>query len=141
MRLKVFKPLEWPAHYTNTKPTCMNWYLTKMVFRIICGEGIHTAQFDEQLRLIAAETKEQAFHKAQLLGIKSEELFFNQQEQLVQWRFISVSEIYQLQELIDGAELYSRVHETPDADSYLKFVHAKAEQIRFGNTHELLNLA
>jgi hypothetical protein len=27
----------------------MKWYLAKMVFRIICGEGEHTPQFDEQL--------------------------------------------------------------------------------------------
>ena len=119
----------------------MNWYLTKIVFRIICGDGSHKAQFDEQLRLIAAGSKEEAFHKAQLLGVKAEDMFFNQQEQLVQWRFISVSEIYPLQELMDGAELYSRVEETEDADSYLKFVYAKAEHIRFGNMHEILNPA
>jgi len=27
----------------------MNWYLAKLVFRIICGDGDHTPQFDEQL--------------------------------------------------------------------------------------------
>ena len=30
----------------------MKWYLAKIVYRIICGEGNHTPQFDEQLRLI-----------------------------------------------------------------------------------------
>lgn len=119
----------------------MNWYLVKMVFRILCGDGTHTPQFDEQLRLVSAGSREEAFHKAQSLGMKSEELFFNQQQQLVHWQFISVSELYLLQELIDGAELYSRVEETNDADSYIKFVHARAEQIRFGNTIEILNLA
>jgi Domain of unknown function (DUF4288) len=119
----------------------MNWYLAKMVFRIICGDGQHTAQFDEQLRLVSAGSKEEAFHKAQSLGGKEEEIFFNQRQQLVQWQFISVSELYPLTELIDGAELYSRIEESEDPDSYLKFVHAKAEHIRFGNTHELLNLA
>ncbi len=119
----------------------MNWYLAKMVFRILCGEGTHTPQFDEQLRLVAAGSREEAFHKAQSLGIKSEEFFFNHQQQLVRWQFISVSELYLLEELIDGAELYSRVEETEDADSYIKFVHARAEQIRFGNSIEILNLA
>lgn len=119
----------------------MNWYLAKMVFRIICGEGNHTAQFDEQLRLITASSKEEAFHKAQSLGMKSEEIFFNQQQQLVKWQFISASEITRLQELTDGLELCSRVEETGDADSYLKFIYAKAEQIRFGNSHEILNPA
>lgn len=119
----------------------MNWYLTKMVFRIICGDGNHTAQFDEQLRLVTATSKEEAFHKAQLMGMKEEEMFFNSQLQLVQWLFISVSELYQLNELIDGAEVYSRIEERENADSYMHIIHKKAEQIRFGNTLEMLNLA
>jgi hypothetical protein len=43
----------------------MNWYLTKIVFQIICGDGDHTPQFDEQLRLISASSKEAAISKAQ----------------------------------------------------------------------------
>lgn len=119
----------------------MNWYLAKMVFRIICGDGDHTPQFDEQLRLVQAGSKEEAFHKAQTLGMREEEMFFNQRQQLVQWQFISICELYRLNDLIDGAELYSRIEEKDNADSYMHIVYAKAEQIRFGNTHELLNLA
>ena len=48
----------------------MNWYLAKIVYRIICGNGDHAAQFDEQLRLIYATNKEDAFYKAQLTGKK-----------------------------------------------------------------------
>ena len=48
----------------------MNWYLAKIVYRIICGNGDHAAQFDEQLRLICATNKEDAFHKAQRTGKK-----------------------------------------------------------------------
>ncbi|MEP6700114.1 MAG: DUF4288 domain-containing protein [Bacteroidota bacterium] len=118
----------------------MNWYLAKMVFRIICGDGDHMAQFDEQLRLVSAGSKQEAFHKAKLLGGKEEEKFFNNNQQLVHWQFISVSELYQLSDLIDGAELYSRIEEKENADSYLHIVYKKAEQICFGNTHELLNL-
>jgi Domain of unknown function (DUF4288) len=119
----------------------MNWYLAKIVFRIVCGEGNHTAQFDEQLRLIAAHDKQEALLKAQIAGTKSEETFFNQKYQLVQWQFINVSELYKLDELIDGAELYSRIEEKEHADSYISIVHDKAAQIEQGNTHELLQLA
>ncbi len=119
----------------------MNWYLAKMVFRIICGEGNHTAQFDEQLRLISADTKEEAFHKAQSMGMKEEEFFFNHRQQPVQWKFISVCELYRLQELIDGAELYSRIEEKENAESYMHIVHTRAEQIRFGQSLEMLRLA
>ena len=118
----------------------MNWYLAKMVFRIICGNGEHTAQFDEQLRLITARNKEEAFDKAQMLGGKEEEIFFNHNQQLVQWQFISVSELYQLNELIDGAEVYSRIEEKENADSYLHIVYKKARQIQLNNKHEIMNL-
>lgn len=119
----------------------MNWYLAKIVFRIICGDGDHMAQFDEQLRLIHATSKEEAFHKAQVTGHREQESFFNTKQQLVQWKFINVSEIYGLNTLIDGAELYSRIEERDDADSYINLVNKKAGFIVSDKTREMLQLA
>ena len=119
----------------------MNWYLAKFVFQIICGDGEHTAQFDEQLRLIAAETKNEAFRKAQQTGRQEEETFYNQKQQLVKWQFVNVSELYQLSELMDGAELYSRIDEKDNAETYIHIVNQKAENILFTQTHQLLKLA
>lgn len=56
----------------------MNWYLTKLVYRIICGQGNHTPQFDEQLRLIEAGHSEEAYEKAVALGEREQDQFFNQ---------------------------------------------------------------
>jgi hypothetical protein len=119
----------------------MKWYLAKLVFRIVCGEGQHTAQFDEQLRLIAGASKEEAFTRAHTMGQKEEETFYNSRQQLVQWQFINVSELYQLSDLIDGAELYSRIEEKDNADAYIYTVNQKAENIFFTQTHQLLQLA
>ena len=119
----------------------MNWYLAKMVFRIVCGEGDHTPQFDEQLRLVSAPTKEEAFGKAQDMGQKEQETFYNRKDQLVQWQFINVSELYKLSNLIDGAELYSRIEERENAEAYIYTVNQKAENIFFTQTHQLLQLA
>lgn len=118
----------------------MKWYLAKIVFRIICGEGDHTAQFDEQLRLIAACDEDEAFEKANTIGTSGEDCFYNHKEQLVHWKFINVSELYHLSELIDGAEMYSRINEVDDAEAYTTFVHRRAEAIRNKHTHQLLNL-
>jgi hypothetical protein len=118
----------------------MNWYLGKLVFRIICGEGNHTAQFEEQLRLIAAADKQEAFFKARQIGKASEEVFINIKEQLVKWKFINVSELYKLNGWIDGAELYSRTDESDDADNYIAFTNRKAADIESGCTHEILKL-
>jgi hypothetical protein len=118
----------------------MNWYLAKIVFRIVCGDGNHTAQFDEQLRLLRADKKEEALLKAQLLGSKGEEMFYNNNQQVVHWQFINVSELYKLSELIDGAELYSHIEEKGDGDNYVEWVNKKAFMIESGHTLELLEL-
>jgi len=118
----------------------MNWYLAKIVFRIICGEGDHTPQFDEQLRLIAAVNEDEAFYKAQSLGEQEEDAFMNVEQKRVQWKFINVSELYRISALIDGAELYSRITEADDAKEYINLVHKKARAIREKETHKLLQL-
>src|SRR5579864_2206830 len=107
----------------------MNWYLAKMVYRIICGDGSHTPQFDEQLRLIKANDEFHAFQKAQLLGEREQDNFLNAAQKPVHWKFIDVSEIHKLDELIDGAEMYSRISEEEDAENFIKVTHLKAAHL------------
>ena len=123
-----------------TKLFNMKWYLAKIVFQIVCGDGNHMAQFDEQLRLIAACNEDEAFEKAAGIGKNEEDNFFNLRQQLVRWQFVNVSELYYLSELIDGAEMYSRINEVDDAEAYITSVHRRAESIKRKHTHQLLNL-
>jgi hypothetical protein len=118
----------------------MNWYLSKIIFRIICGEGNHTPQFDEQLRLIAARDEDEAFQKAVTLGEKEQDRFYNHEQQLVQWKFINVAELYRLGGLLDGAEMYSRIQETDDPDGYIDLANRRANHIRISGTHKMLEL-
>jgi len=108
----------------------MQWYLAKIVFRIICGEGNHTPQFDEQLRLIYAAGEAQAFEKANEIGKEEQVSFLNQKHQEVLWQFINVSELHKLASLTDGLELYSKVQEADNAVNYIDIVNRKAEGIR-----------
>jgi len=118
----------------------MHWYLAKIVFRIICGDGHHTPQFDEQLRLVQAHNEDEAFFKAQAFGEQEEVNFLNVENKEVQWQFINVSELYRLSALIDGAELYSRINETDDAEEYIGLIHKKAQSIQEKSSHKLLHL-
>lgn len=118
----------------------MKWYLSKIVFRILCGDGNHTAQFDEQLRLIAANDETEAYEKAMAIGAREEETFYNQKQQLVRWQFVNIAELYRLSELIDGAELCSRINEVDDPEDYIHFINRRAESIRDKTTHQLLQL-
>jgi Domain of unknown function (DUF4288) len=118
----------------------MNWFLAKIVYRIVCGDGDHTPQFDEQLRLIEADNETTAFAKARAIGDMEQEMFFNQKQKLVQWQFINVSELYRISALIDGAELYSRVQEADNAELYTELVNKKAAHIQLNITHKFLQL-
>lgn len=118
----------------------MKWYSVKIVFQIICGDGEHAAQFDEQLRLIEAANELEAFEKASAIGKFEEESFYNLKQQLVRWQFVNVSDLYFLNELTHGVELYSRINEVDDASAYTSFVHRRAESIQRKQANQLLKL-
>ena len=104
----------------------MNWYIAKLIFRIISGDGNHNAQFDEQLRLIAADNEVQAIEKANCIGVAGQDSFLNAKKETVRWEFIGITEMNSVATLADGAEIYYRLRETDDADAYLESVRRKA---------------
>ena len=108
----------------------MKWYLAKLVYRIICGDGNHTPQFDEQLRLIAAEDDLHAFQKARLFGHREQDNFLNAADKPVHWKFVDVAEMQELNDLSDGVEVYSRISEEEDADIYTKLTLLRAAHLQ-----------
>ena len=114
----------------------MKWYLAKLVYRIICANGDHRSQFDEQLRLVYAEDNLHAFHKARMIGeTENGELI-----QVVKWRFIDVSELHLLSELSDGAELYSKVMEEEEPERYTQNIQKRAAQLLQDGLHQFTGL-
>jgi len=119
----------------------MEWFLTKIVFRIVCGDGDHTPQFDEQLRIIQADSKEDAFHKAITIGQQEEDCFPNSEHKPVHWHFINVSEIYPISDIVDGAEVYSRIEEKEDGEGYTDIVNRKAAWLAAAVNRQTLQIA
>jgi hypothetical protein len=107
----------------------MKWFLAKLVFQIVCGDGRHTPQFDEQLRLFSAEDEETAVSKAMEVGKREEDCFYNNKEQLVQWIFVGVPEALQLHDFSDGAEIYSRINEVDDGERYAAHIKKKTASL------------
>jgi hypothetical protein len=107
----------------------MKWFVAKIIYQIICGDGKHASQFDEQLRLINAEDDLHAFYKARHIGESEEDDFLNHINKPVQWKFIDVSEIYKLDKLIDGAEICSRICEEDNADTYIRNVQLRSKYL------------
>lgn len=118
----------------------MKWYLAKLVYRILCGDGSHTPQFDEQLRLVMADDDLHAFQKARLIGEREQDNFLNSINKPVHWHFIDVSEVYTLNNLADGAEMYSRIREEEDADIYITLVQLRAKHLLESSLHKTVRL-
>lgn len=108
----------------------MNWYVAKIVFGIAAEHAEPITQFDEQIRLIQADDREEAFLKARMIGLGEEDSFLNEKNNRVKWEFINVADILPITRLEDGVELYSRIHEMDEAQSYINFIHQKAITLR-----------
>lgn len=104
----------------------MNWYVAKLVFRITCGNGNHQAQFDEQLRLISASGEKEALIKAQKLISEEKLVMGNKDQSTIRWDFINMTELYQVDELKDGSEIYCNILEVKDAEEFIEMSHQKA---------------
>lgn len=103
----------------------MNWYVAKLVFRITTAQTQTVGQFDEHIRLIRADSFEGAFRKARLIGIQEEDSCPDRPR----WEFVNISELFPLEELKDGVEVYSRIQDIPQAQSYINLIHLKAAEL------------
>jgi hypothetical protein len=107
----------------------MNWFIVKIVYEIICGDGRHAAQFDEQLRLVQAGSLADAFQLANAIGQQEALCFQNAKQQLVQWKFLAVPEVFPLVDLIHGAEIFSRIREVDHVSEYKEVLHSRANRL------------
>lgn len=108
----------------------MSLYLAKIMFNISIDHGAHATQFDEQTRLIEAHDLESAFHKARKIGKQEEETFVNHENNLVTWKFIDVLDLYPLEDVKDGEQVYSTTHEKEDANTFIKFIRQRSMVIQ-----------
>ena len=111
----------------------MNWYITKIVFNVSDERNPSATLFDEQLRLVTADSAEEAFIKARTLGLYQEEIHYRDTVKREKWEFINVSEVVPVENLKDGIALYSHIHETKEtkeASAYVNVIHQKAIAIR-----------
>ena len=111
----------------------MNWYVAKIIYNINLEKGMYAPEFDEQLRLIEAPSKEVAFSKARVIGKEGEESFqMNDRKTTINWEFIDVSEIFEV-ELSDGSAIYSSTQEKDKINGYINFIKQKATDLQKKN--------
>lgn len=100
-------------------PKDMKWFLVKYIYEIISGGGEYQAQFDEQLRLVTAESTNDALIKAEGMAQGFHPPFKNFKGELVEWRFICIAGIHEIETPADGAEVGSTLHEPSDVPAFL----------------------
>lgn len=111
----------------------MQKYLTKLLFNINIDNGKETSQFDEQIRIVESISLEHAFHKARSIGRREEESFLNQENVPISWQFIDVAEVYPLESIKDGEQVYSRSHKIKDTKTYITYIRQKSMEIQAKN--------
>jgi hypothetical protein len=108
----------------------MKWYIAKIVFNIVTGSVVKKSQFEEQLRLVEAESIEEAFLKAKTIGIGEEEILVQREGQFIKWEFVDVADLLPLGPLQSGTEIYSQIHEIEESQQYIHSVHQRGMALR-----------
>ncbi len=87
----------------------MNTFTANIIYRIEL-EGQSTDQYEEQVRLVFADTIENALAEARSIGQVEEAIFVDRHGRSVCWRMLAVKDIQPV-ELKNGGLLFSKVHE------------------------------
>jgi hypothetical protein len=98
------------------------WYTANLLFKSVhAASSQEDTLWEESIRLIKAETKDQAMEKAQALGRASPLTFSVQTGDKVTWVFVKVERIFEIDEesLKDGTEIFSRFLRDSEVQSLL----------------------
>ncbi|MRX45591.1 DUF4288 domain-containing protein [Pedobacter puniceum] len=107
----------------------MKWFAVKLIFQIVNDNNKHF-QFDEQLRLVQALSKEHALEMAHQVGLMAQENIISQNGHTLNWKFIAVTESEYVGEIEQGKEIHYHIEEPDNVELYLKRVEEKALNLK-----------
>ncbi len=113
----------------------MSYYLATLCYEIICGDGRHTPQFEEQVRLLEATSRTEALKEADEIGKQELLLWQFNKTSRVEWKFLGIKELIRLPSFFHGAELYQQHREIEHAEGYRNFVKDKTIQLQHHPEH------
>lgn len=87
----------------------MRAFTAQLVYRIEC-DGLFTDQYEEQWRLVFAETEQEAVQQARNTGYNEETTFVDRHGRTIFWRMLAVKDVQPV-ELVNGSLLFSTVRE------------------------------
>jgi len=89
-----------------------SWYSAKLLFQSTINDAsLGHPLCEESIRILLADTEEEARARAQRVGVAAQHEYQNEQNETVKWEFVSVVDIQEIDEnsLVDGAEIYSEL--------------------------------
>jgi len=110
----------------------MKRYLVRLVFNVSVNHGADNSEFDSQMRVIRAFNSEDAFFKAREAG-RREEGTVHSTCGVVNWQFIDVCDLYDLEELGDGDQVFSETQKYTDSQSYITYIRHKSMELQVKN--------
>jgi len=84
-------------------------FTAQIIYRIEC-EGLPTDQYEEQWRLIYADSENTALDEARKAAKSEESTFIDRHGRTICWRLLAVKDLQPV-ELVNGALLFSMVRE------------------------------
>ena len=91
------------------------WYSARLVFETNSHEDSKEVLREDSIRLINASSIDEAISKANVLGTIEQTEYYNNQNEIVRWRFVQVLDVQDLceAEISDGMEVYSYLLRKP----------------------------
>lgn len=111
----------------------MEKYLAKLIFNIAVNDEKTGGEFHEQTIVVTASGSEDAFFKARKIGKQEESTFLNKDNDLVNWQFIDVAEVYALDTLRDGEQVYSKTIKEEEPADFISYIRRRAMEIQIKN--------
>ncbi len=105
----------------------MKSYIAKLIFNVDINNSETAVEFEEQTRIIHANTLKEAWIKAKQIGEAEVCQWLNAKNELLRWLFIDVLEIIALDELQNGQQLYIQSRIENDNQDFKNYVHLKSE--------------
>jgi len=100
----------------------VKWFAVNCTYQVICGEGKHSPQINEQTRLIQAKDIAHALKKARTQAEAYNAPFENCEGDRVIWKFVGIGGINEIEAIVDGVEVWSKILEPKSVDVYLESI-------------------
>ena len=110
----------------------MRWFLLTASYQILHPDST-LYQFDEQVLLLKAESREEAFFKGKRIAGYEERSFSSSSGEVVRWKFLGITDLREIDELTEFVQVGSC---TREIENPLRYIHdIKKRSLKTGDQY------